>query len=448
MRKLASSLAATLLSFHAAHAQYACPSTAATFYVARDGNDSNPGNSIAQAFATIGKGISMLSAGQILQVEPGTYGSFVVAGNMGTTSEPIIMRGDQNYPRGRVIIDGGIWISEPWWIVCHMRETRNKTAAGVGVQGQSNVTVIDMEIDHNFKGGFWAHSGSGIIIANSYLHDNVLENENDRQGDSGNWDQGIGLYNVANSTVSGNYVQDNWGEGIDVFADASFTATGNNLVIGNTVQNSFSVALYNDGVSDDTWNANFAYSNSRAYNRDGEPMQGLTIADENAIWPGSSGVVMTNNITRNVVNGFTYGSYGQALGLRNVLIGFNTFANSEQLGVRIDAASGTTGDTFVDNIFVTSTDAAAYIPGGQSGLMFTHNLWYGALFGLPTGGDQIEADPEFVGDALSSPKFVSVRKGSPALGAGTQVAGITIDFLGLTRNPVAPTIGAIENPWP
>lgn len=157
---------------------------------------------------------------------------------------------------------------------------------------------------------------------------------------------------------------------------------------------------------------------------------------------------MTNNITRNVVNGFTYGSYGQALGLRNVLIGFNTFANSEQLGVRIDAASGTTGDTFVDNIFVTSTDAAAYIPGGQSGLMFTHNLWYGALFGLPTGGDQIEADPEFVGDALSSPKFVSVRKGSPALGAGTQVAGITIDFLGLTRNPVAPTIGAIENPWP
>src|SRR5262249_30049396 len=44
----------------------------ASYYVAKTGNDSNPGTS-AQPFLTIGKGLTVLAAGDILEIGAGTY---------------------------------------------------------------------------------------------------------------------------------------------------------------------------------------------------------------------------------------------------------------------------------------------------------------------------------------------------------------------------------------
>ncbi|MFG2822412.1 hypothetical protein ACGFX4_23640 [Kitasatospora sp. NPDC048365] len=77
-----------------------------------------------------------------------------------------------------------------------------------------------------------------------------------------------------------------------------------------------------------------------------------------------------------------------------------------------------------------------------SGSVFDHNLFFGGT-AVPTGAtDSVTADPRLTGDATGA--GFRLRSGSPALGAGTAVAGNGgTDFFG---NPVsaggAPNIGA------
>lgn len=74
------------------------------YFVSLSGSDDNPGNSIDRPFATITKGISMLEAGDVLNLREGNYvESVVIVGKHGTPGHPIVIR---SFPGEHATIDG------------------------------------------------------------------------------------------------------------------------------------------------------------------------------------------------------------------------------------------------------------------------------------------------------------------------------------------------------
>ncbi len=87
----------------------ACAATAADYYVASLGNDSNPG-SLTQPFATIQKAANTLSSGDSCYIRGGTYHGAVVKANLaGTAARPITF---VNFGGEEVILDGTRPVSE------------------------------------------------------------------------------------------------------------------------------------------------------------------------------------------------------------------------------------------------------------------------------------------------------------------------------------------------
>src|SRR3712207_5734094 len=69
--------------------------TGVEYYVSQSGNDNNPG-SLSQPFRTIAKGISVLQAGDTLNLRRGIHVEPVeIAGKHGTATNPIVIR---SYP--------------------------------------------------------------------------------------------------------------------------------------------------------------------------------------------------------------------------------------------------------------------------------------------------------------------------------------------------------------
>src|SRR3954463_6096148 len=66
---------------------------AATYYVATNGNDANPGTQ-SQPFLTVQKGVNVAHAGDTVLVGAGTYAENVrTADNAGTSAAPIVING-------------------------------------------------------------------------------------------------------------------------------------------------------------------------------------------------------------------------------------------------------------------------------------------------------------------------------------------------------------------
>jgi hypothetical protein len=101
--------------------------------------------------------------------------------------------------------------------------------------------------------------------------------------------------------------------------------------------------------------------------------------------------------------------------------------------------------TFKNNISIGYPDpgngnrqaSGIYLGGGDvfanTGSSITHNLWFNMATGCP--GLTEEASINTANPNLSS--------GSPAIGAGVAITGITTDYNGVTR-PNPPAIGALE----
>ena len=419
-----------------------CTTNPATYYVSTRGSNLNSGTSISSPFRTIQKALKVARPGNIIQVEPGTYSALSIWNLFGSSTKHYTLRVDAAYDRGAIVISGGVWIYGGYWDLCHFRETGNGTGTGIGGQNSYNIVVGDVEIDHNYQSGYWAHSGNNFVLTNSWVHDNSLENYNGKNAASGPWDNGVTLSDVTSSSVTGNLVENNWGEGIDVMGRNVVTAM-HNLVANNTVHNAWSVGLYNDNAPNNTWKNNFVYADDPAFNSNNKPMEGMALADESGSGDGSVGAIFMNNIVYGASVGFRYGKYGRNLGFRNVELVGNEIVQSTVDGITIDSSPGNANDVILDNIFSSSTGVAAYIPNA-SGLTFGYNVWSGALYGKASGTLDVVSDPQFVGGPYDNPSSYQLQSTSPARNAGHAVSGWVTDFYGNARNTTSPTIGAIE----
>ena len=83
-----------------------------TYYVSKSGNDSNNGTSLSTPFLTIGKAISVISAGDKIYIRHGVYHEDLTLNNLDATSSNKTLI--SNYNEEKVIIDGTIPISNTW----------------------------------------------------------------------------------------------------------------------------------------------------------------------------------------------------------------------------------------------------------------------------------------------------------------------------------------------
>jgi len=80
-----------------------CVLPATEYFVTTGGDDSSGGRSREEAFATIGKGVSVLKPGDILTICPGEYFESVTASVSGTKDAPVVIRAERP---GTVVVRG------------------------------------------------------------------------------------------------------------------------------------------------------------------------------------------------------------------------------------------------------------------------------------------------------------------------------------------------------
>jgi hypothetical protein len=165
---------------------------AATYYVATNGSDSNPGTS-SQPFRTITYAYGKASAGTTIMVAPGTYTDYSSGwgwhlNKSGTASTPIVLK---STTRGGAILDGqfashdGIYLDGSYNVIDGFGITR-APITGVYVAGNAN-QIINCEIYNNGTQGSSDPEGQGIYSSDgtsgnqyvgNYIHDNGYTGSN------------------------------------------------------------------------------------------------------------------------------------------------------------------------------------------------------------------------------------------------------------------------------
>ena len=199
----------------------------ATYFVSKEGSDSNPGT-IDSPWLTIQHAANSVSAGATVYVLGGIYNESVNFPASGTASAPITF---QSYPGQTAVIDGtGVSV--------------NGTQGLINIVGnRSYITINGFEIRHystdsedNVPTGVWiTGSGTGIQILNNRVH-----NITTRAEANGNA-FGISVYGTSQTpitqlVISGNEVYDlrtGESESVNVDGNVTYFKITNNLVHDN-----------------------------------------------------------------------------------------------------------------------------------------------------------------------------------------------------------------------
>ena len=111
---------------------------ASQFYVATNGNDSNPGT-IDRPWLTIQKAASTAQAGTTVNIRGGTYHESVSFANSGTQSSPITFR---NYSGETVVIQADDWVGLLLqgvnWLVIQGLDVSGASVHGLAIRNASN----------------------------------------------------------------------------------------------------------------------------------------------------------------------------------------------------------------------------------------------------------------------------------------------------------------------
>jgi parallel beta helix pectate lyase-like protein len=212
----------------------------ATYYVATNGSDSNPGTA-AQPFLTITRAYAAAAPGVEIVVMPGVYTDYtsgwgIHLGASGTASAPIVLR--SQLP-GAAIIDGqnlsdrnvAISIDGSYNVVSGF-EIRNGTQGGISIWGNNN-EILNCNIHNNGnpastnpegQDGIYSSEGtSGNIYAANQVH------HNGRTGS--NFDHGLYLCGQ-NEAVINNVILTNAASGLQI---AGYITVSNLKVYNNVL---------------------------------------------------------------------------------------------------------------------------------------------------------------------------------------------------------------------
>jgi hypothetical protein len=359
--------------------------TAATYYVATTGNDSNPGTQ-QQPFRSISRGMTFVRAGDVLYIRGGTYSESI------NSNQQTIPTGSSwsdapriaAYPSETVVLVGaygqGINLAASY-IRYVIFDGLVIDGGGVSVQaGAHHVRFQNGEIKNamgqGVQGGFGGGATTNIELINMRIH----HNGNPVQGPTygGRLDHGIYVA-IQGLLIDGCDIYENTGYGIQIYDSSGGNSSG--TVIRNT----------------------------RVHDNHG---------DGGVILSYGSNIQFYNNVVYNHLTGV-----GVNYNASNVQIYNNTIYNHPN-GMGVEIGSGASGTNVRNNILYRNGQALADYSGST------------------TASSNLTTDPKFA-DATNG--NFTLQSSSPAIDAGVTISIVTTDFLGAPRpSGAAYDIGAIE----
>ncbi|TLY16883.1 MAG: DUF1565 domain-containing protein [Nitrospirae bacterium] len=429
---------------------------AATYYVATNGNDSNPGTQ-ASPWRTIQHAANVVNPGDIVNVRGGTYIEAVVLTRSGAVGNPITF---QAFPGEAPILNGATIPNNN----------------GFELRGASNVILDGFEIT-NFRqssligGAIFVHDASSnsstTIIRNNHTHHFTgIDNP------TGIWVSGYaGTVEIANNTSHNNSGSANNvnNTGIVIFQDALSSGAVTNIIVHNNL-------VYNENIGIKYKHAAPAGVTVTAI-IEKNIVHDITGVDSQLAGIGTeqNGTVIRNNIIYNVSQnqgpGVAIGPQGGGGSANNVQV-YNNSMYNVYWGVYSPDTSHSSNPNVHDNIFFTVPlsggipPAAGYCLTNTSGItgmdydyfaggVAVWGCWNGSglltLIQLLTSGfatHSLTGNPLFVNPSGAPPDF-HLQAGSPArnvgtggldMGAyptGTEVIGPT--SIGTSSPPLAPS---------
>jgi parallel beta-helix repeat protein len=350
-----------------------------TYYVAPNGNDSNPGTAQGSPLQTINKALDKAqNSGDIIYVMTGIYQEAMSISQNGITlsayqgNNPVI-DGGNNLPSGEwgslIAVDGDNNTISGF----EVRKSNGQPRGGYGVEinGKGN-KLSKMNVHHSNEQGIYIH-GDHNIVEDSLIWQNSKGYEG--TSDSSGWATGISAArnNSSDAIKQGitsyailrrNTVYNNFGEGISCF-EADHCTMEDNVVYDNWTMN-----MYISDTPNTLVQRNLVYiSSSPAISFRDSSKPGIVLADELPEKPRSANNTIVNNLIYNAnLNAFTW-SLVSGSGLDNVSI-----ANNMIVDGNLNTGDGditNRNSTIEDNVI---TGKNSNIPS-SSGITFARNYW-------------------------------------------------------------------------
>ncbi|MDR4495887.1 MAG: right-handed parallel beta-helix repeat-containing protein, partial [Nitrospirales bacterium] len=369
---------------------------ATTYYVATNGNDSNPGTN-SQPLRTITKGVKILSAGDTLYVKAGTYSESIRSSQIsipnGTSwNNPITIAAN---PGDTVTIkpltdNAFFWIldgqSKYLIIKGFIVDGANKAFHGFKFEGGTKyVRVTNCEVKNAKHSGILVTTPS-TSANNTNTHHEFINLKVHNNGSSGA-DHGFYI-NTSNNLVESSQFYNNKGNG-GKFYHASFNGSANNNIARNN-------KFYNNSVAG-SWSCGLLLSSgngSQAYN--------------NVAYGNYAGFCIQTRVT----NARLFNNIAYENGYYGIYVGYNTTSGSK-------VENNTVYDNGTYGIFVGDDATSTTV---KNNISLANPIDIG-LQVAATNSNNFTSDPLFVN---AGAKDFHLKSNSPAIDKGTSISGITI----------------------
>ncbi len=437
--------------------------SAATYYVAINGSDTNLGT-ITSPWKTINYAADMLNSGDTLFIRGGAYSETVSVLRSGTSQSPITITG---YPGETAVIDGNYSLPVTRYaflltvrgnyVTIKELEVMCSKDGGVAVTGD-NVQLVNIK----------THDGnaSGIILMGDYdtvesstVYNNGQAYEN-CQFKSGFTTWGSALSCGPGSTygrIKKSISYNNWGEGISAYT--SGTSVSDHCTIEDSVSyNNGSVFLYLQNATNATVQRNLIYRTPDSP-RSCAANVGLNIGDEGKPQCNTGHTVINNFVMGTWLN-FETGKNDCTSGpLADTVIANNTFVNALEknfssgytMSVYFRPAQTYSNTIFKNNIILEELPSRLVpisVPASHPGLTFSNNLYSKTYTTNAVGVGDIVDDPhlaktgQFTAGLLTGDWF-KLLNGSPAIDQAVVLSAVAADYFSNPRGSL-PDIGGHE----
>ncbi len=420
--------------------------SAATYYVAPNGNDTFNGSS-SNPWATLQHAVETIAPGDTILVRSGTYAGCRIR-NSGTVSAPktlardvgatvvINTPGPQNSHSSLIEIENGSGTEVTDWIVDGF-EVANSPHHGIDIRITNRITIRNCYAHNSAP----AASGDGIFLAFS-SHPLIENNEVAFNTEHGIYDSNSADY----PTIRGNRSHNNNGGGIQLNADfsskcpcgttvrdgiISFATVENNVIYENGVNGGS--AINADGVDDSVFRNNLIYSN-HAFGISLFSIDGSHGSSRNKVYNNTIVQAIDGRWCLNIPK--SKGNGGSPVGniVKNNIL-YTERTDKGSIDVYSTAAGVLTSDyNVVVDRFSTN--------GGTS---VTSTLAQWRTFGYDAHSLISTAAALFVDPAAGDYRL---KEGSPAIDAGTNLSpDVVADIVGTARpQRLAYDIGCYEMP--
>ncbi len=399
------------------------------YYVAKNGNDANPGTE-TQPWLTITKAANTLVAGDTVYVRSGTYNEFVIPANSGTAGNYITY---MNYSGENPIIDGtGLGFSHSGlvsiisksYIKFHGFTVRNyrpgvNWAYGFFVQHSHHVTLEYNTINNMDSSGIMFYQNQYNTVYKEGDEDAVAQYNNLYGNNQNGYEEGLDAVFTNNYVFRYNTVHDQYKDLIDSKQGSSYGRIHHNIAFGTHRDPTHGggvgiyVAPYNYDARDIIVYDNIVYDADVCYTVDTEG--GADFYD----------VRVYNNIAYECGTGYTMAAWGDVGSLNNVTFINNVAYKNINRGMYV-ANIPIYNSVIRNNIF--SNNPNQMLLQTTSGLTVDYNLFYGSSSNY--GSNYVIGDPKFV-DATSND--FHLLSTSPATDKGSPTAAPSFDFDGNSR---------------